>query len=1325
MKQILKKPKNKINIIFQNFMKKILIIAIVTTNIFCYLPTVSCAASDEDEKVPATVPAVANEIISKFVSVRQNRTSSTGQSTNNNGGTANYTGGSTNYAEEGDGYHQLIEVANKRYKDYKQYEGSYSGDSYWGGTIASDGCGLTSCAIVLSGYGVDVDPGDVCERMKSEIANYTNSGNLSSLLTKYGISNERKSYVNFSDILNDIRNNLQAGRPVLVGINGTSDGTYSSGGHWMVILGESDGHIITANPGRNSTPTDDTLDNFINTQMSQDCAYILITQNYNGGSSSSSSNNGNSNSSNNTNQNNNSSHSSNNNNTSQSSSVNRQASIDDNYNINNGGYSSIFTSGTTGRQFKEYKQNIDGWDSRYVINNLQNSSGWRTECGTVSVMILGSGYTQNANFDNATQKLRSSNGNSQLVQWLSEYTGQNIDSLGSLPSKQEFINKLTDGCVAIVHSSDSRVSSSGSHYMSVLDISNDKTKVYLSNPWNGDSTNGWLSIDTVYGLLDSIAFVTNDGTSVDYGNTGTNNDNGNGGTYQNSANISSVNMSSNIVENGHNGYKININLDDEIDEMLETLKEKDFNLEKYISISNQKIILKNFIKAAIVTQYPDLRSASEIARNSEIPANETQGCIKVKRYVDDNTVAFAGNNLYNPRDNQDNSVYLSYKPYNEFSQLIQNGEISALNYFSLNSNNCIVVAGWETSDVDISIEQIDGEPDPNPDSAPAPRNQEYVKLTEKSINYISQITNYTVPFSFMWSLLVYGHDEDFVNDFAKLVIDTDIVIGSYDSTNVRTTTYTYTYVKTVEVHTTAAISTEEEVTNTRTERYTYRVTEHHILKTDTPSLKIKYANTWAAIYNNNYRIVEDTEAQDSSTTFANERISNDNHLYQNEGEVRSVINENEELGQSVEERIEQLKTQTHEYNQEKFAYRYEIISDIVSNISGEQGELLRNEDVQNYLINMIILGNEGEYVQNTFQENEVIERCAKEINEIEYRNIEMDAATTASLIVAVSKESEDEEDSLKNQLTKNGQDTMLNKTYSATVAYIQEQDETYRQDQQETVHTDIINSRVETITNSNNNVTLKIDKNSDVNSFVKLLSKSEKASLNLKIIDLWFFASMEKTAAIADMVDTVKCLCQYAYDKNYGYSQENIQQQFNPEEMSQPNPEEMTHVNRPQLTGGSVEEQVWNYLTSVGFSDASAAGILGNLQVESYVDPTFEGDAAGGIACFEKGTGGFADMQAYAASKGKEWTDLQCQLDYLISGLPSTFNTYTGLSPYYYDTGEWCWWPTAMTFDEYKTLTDPEEAAEIFCRVYERPSITHLDRRQDYARQYYNMYHGQ
>ena len=113
--------------------------------------------------------------------------------------------------------------------------------------------------------------------------------------------------------------------------------------------------------------------------------------------------------------------------------------------------------------------------------------------------------------------------------------------------------------------------------------------------------------------------------------------------------------------------------------------------------------------------------------------------------------------------------------------------------------------------------------------------------------------------------------------------------------------------------------------------------------------------------------------------------------------------------------------------------------------------------------------------------------------------------------------------------------------------------------------------------------------------------------------------------------------------------------------------ETTTTVN---LTGGTVEEQVWNYFRSIGFSEEATAGIMGNFYQESGTDPTVDGGAAAGICMFEKSTGCFSEYVAYANSKGKEWTDLQSQLEYLMKQLPSTFNTYTGLQPYYYNTGE-------------------------------------------------------
>lgn len=158
------------------------------------------------------------------------------------------------------------------------------------------------------------------------------------------------------------------------------------------------------------------------------------------------------------------------------------------------------------------------------------------------------------------------------------------------------------------------------------------------------------------------------------------------------------------------------------------------------------------------------------------------------------------------------------------------------------------------------------------------------------------------------------------------------------------------------------------------------------------------------------------------------------------------------------------------------------------------------------------------------------------------------------------------------------------------------------------------------------------------------------------------------------------------------------------------------------VTSGSVAEQLWSTLKANGFSDAAAAGMMGNAQQESSMNPTSQG-AAIGLFQFEVSTGNASAYKKFAASQGKEWTDVSCQLQYLLSQLENAFNSYTGIGPHYFNTGEWCWWPTKMTLGQFKALSDPENAAEIFERVYERASIPMIANRKAYARQYYNQFH--
>ena len=47
----------------------------------------------------------------------------------------------------------------------------------------------------------------------------------------------------------------------------------------------------------------------------------------------------------------------------------------------------------------------------------------------------------------------------------------------------------------------------------------------------------------------------------------------------------------------------------------------------------------------------------------------------------------------------------------------------------------------------------------------------------------------------------------------------------------------------------------------------------------------------------------------------------------------------------------------------------------------------------------------------------------------------------------------------------------------------------------------------------------------------------------------------------------------------------------------------------------------------------------------------------------------------------------------------------------------------APMISDYKKLDDPAKAAEIFCRVYERPSLPMMSNRTGAAQEYYNKYH--
>ena len=139
---------------------------------------------------------------------------------------------------------------------------------------------------------------------------------------------------------------------------------------------------------------------------------------------------------------------------------------------------------------------------------------------------------------------------------------------------------------------------------------------------------------------------------------------------------------------------------------------------------------------------------------------------------------------------------------------------------------------------------------------------------------------------------------------------------------------------------------------------------------------------------------------------------------------------------------------------------------------------------------------------------------------------------------------------------------------------------------------------------------------------------------------------------------------------------------------------------------------IWDYLLQVGYTESSAAGIMGNLMVESGLDPrrvenkngsewktadevTVDGNTGYGLCQWTYNTRqqGLADL---AKSYNKKSSDLVVQLDYMMKEVQQG---YTSCLP--------------SGLNACKT---PEDAATKWCNEFENPGVPHLQERTNWAR---------
>ena len=269
---------------------------------------------------------------------------------------------------------------------------------------------------------------------------------------------------------------------------------------------------------------------------------------------------------------------------------------------------------------------------------------------------------------------------------------------------------------------------------------------------------------------------------------------------------------------------------------------------------------------------------------------------------------------------------------------------------------------------------------------------------------------------------------------------------------------------------------------------------------------------------------------------------------------------------------------------------------------------------------------------------------------------------------------------------------------------------------------DSITHTVETQKYTSGTPTLKekTDPKSEEPNFVTIFNDSdnEKDNSSIRSVSSWLFEIIETNESTADMLDLIKYLLYKATGADYGVTEFDFSIFY---------PGSMSSVSGDWTLAGTIQEKVWIALRSAGFSEIAAAGAMGNIDYES--SGFSPGAIEGGVGEFEGGIGlcqwtGIRNQQLrqFAASQGKDWTDENIQVEFLLAELGITNNA----SPYASKrtVGAIGDGPSG-TIDGWKNATTIEDATIQFMAFFESPaSIASYQTRLERAKSYYEQFKG-
>ena len=130
----------------------------------------------------------------------------------------------------------------------------------------------------------------------------------------------------------------------------------------------------------------------------------------------------------------------------------------------------------------------------------------------------------------------------------------------------------------------------------------------------------------------------------------------------------------------------------------------------------------------------------------------------------------------------------------------------------------------------------------------------------------------------------------------------------------------------------------------------------------------------------------------------------------------------------------------------------------------------------------------------------------------------------------------------------------------------------------------------------------------------------------------------------------------------------------------------------------AVPKYIFNFLVKKGLTDAGACGILGNMHVESSFNTSALGDNKTSIGLIQWHNDRMTRLFSWCKENNLDAMSVDGQLEYLWWELNDKYTNLTKLL---------------------QSIQDPEEAAAVFAKDYERPAVIST-KRLSYARAYYN-----